>query len=360
MGFGPDATGAAARTASPKLLDCIGTPSREPRSHGRQLDAVGRHDRSMPRAVARRGLANDLAEDAAERPQAGEADVHADVGDAAVGLAQEEHRALHPPALQIPMRRLPEDGSEGADEVRLGDMRHRGHGTNIERLGVGAVHRVAGAQEAPVQILDVPAHRATLRHQGAGHQGKGSSPLPYARTVVDASSTSESSAPPAVVWRWSSAIFGALCSIPAVLVTTQNPSLGLALAIGVLAPVAVGVSGTRSSRVASLIVGVAIGLGLVVGSALSQEWWLAMGGVFVLCVAAAAASTRIRFGSLLLFLAVPMVGAGLSFLGDVRTAVDLAVLMVVGAIYGWLLSLIWPPDHRRPRPPRRRDPILPT
>src|SRR6266542_6668279 len=71
-------------------------PRRDPRPHGRQLDAVRRHDRSMPRAVARRGLPDDLPERAAEGPQAGEADVEADVGDAAVGLAQAQHRALPP------------------------------------------------------------------------------------------------------------------------------------------------------------------------------------------------------------------------------------------------------------------------
>ena len=63
------------------------------------------------------------------------------------------------------MRRLPKGGAEASDEVRLGDMRHRGHGADIEWLGVGAVHGVAGTQEAPVQVFDFPAHRATLRHQ---------------------------------------------------------------------------------------------------------------------------------------------------------------------------------------------------
>ena len=45
-------------------------------------------------------------------------------------------------------------------------MGHRGDSADIERLGVGAIHRIAGAQEAPVQILDVTAHGATLRHWG--------------------------------------------------------------------------------------------------------------------------------------------------------------------------------------------------
>ena len=66
------------------------------------------------------------------------------------------------------MRRLPEDRAEAAAEMGLGDMGHRGHGADVERLGVGAVHGVAGAQQAPVQILGFPAHAATLlRHDVA-------------------------------------------------------------------------------------------------------------------------------------------------------------------------------------------------
>src|ERR671913_215599 len=61
------------------------------RAHRRQLDAMGRDDRPVSRAIARRRLADDLAERAAERPEAGEADVEADVGDVSVRLAQEEH-----------------------------------------------------------------------------------------------------------------------------------------------------------------------------------------------------------------------------------------------------------------------------
>src|SRR5215212_7690220 len=73
-------------------------------------------------AVLARRAADDLAERAAERPQAGEADVEADLGDAAVGVAQQRHRALDAPALQIAVRRLAERLAEGADEVRLGDV----------------------------------------------------------------------------------------------------------------------------------------------------------------------------------------------------------------------------------------------
>ena len=151
--------------ASPKLLDFIALHRRH-RPHGRHLVAVGREHRPIPKPVFRRRLAHDLPERAAEGPQAVEADIEADVGHAAVGLAQPEHRAFDSPPLQVAVRRLTENGPEGTDEVRLGDVGHRGHCADVERLGVGAVHRVAGAQQAPVQILDFSAHGATLRRQG--------------------------------------------------------------------------------------------------------------------------------------------------------------------------------------------------
>ena len=54
-------------------------------------------------------------EGAAERAEAVEADVEADIGDAAIGRSQQEHRALDAPALQVAVRRL----AEGVAEVRI-------------------------------------------------------------------------------------------------------------------------------------------------------------------------------------------------------------------------------------------------
>src|SRR3954447_3110275 len=104
--------------------------------------------------------ADDRGEGAAERPEAGEADVEADVRDAVVGRAQQEHRPLDAAALEVAVRRLAERRSERADEVRLadvGDPRERG---DVEGLRVRAVHRVAGAQQAAVLLLDGAAHTA--------------------------------------------------------------------------------------------------------------------------------------------------------------------------------------------------------
>lgn len=152
---------------------------------------------------------------------------------------------------------------------------------------------------------------------------------------------------PAIAWRWSWALLGGLCSLPAALVALQNPAHGLALAFGALPAAAVGVQGTRRSRVTILIVGVCIGLGLVAGAALATHWFLAVGGVFVLCLGAAVLSAHSRIGLLLMMLAVPMVGGGLSFNGDVPAAAEAAALIALGGVCGWLLALCWPEQQAK-------------
>src|SRR4051794_4899877 len=59
-------------------------------------------------AVVRRRLADDLPERPAERSEAQEPNVEADLGDAVVGLPQHEHRPLNPSPLQVPVRCLAE------------------------------------------------------------------------------------------------------------------------------------------------------------------------------------------------------------------------------------------------------------
>jgi hypothetical protein len=159
--------------------------------------------------------------------------------------------------------------------------------------------------------------------------------------------------PPAgrpLVWSWSLALLGALCSVPAVIVTVSQPSRGLALAFGVLPAAAVGIQGARRRRYTTLIPGVAIGACLTLGAALATHAALAISGVFLLALGSAMLAPR-PAGRLLMVLALPMVGAGLSFT-DVATAAELAGLMVLGSVYGWLLTLAWPerPAHVRAPP----------
>src|SRR4051794_24365796 len=80
------------------------------RSRPRHLEAD--RDGVAPRAgaVGRRRTADDGGEGAAEGPEAGEADLEADLGDAQRAVAQQRHGALDPAPLQVAMRRLAEHG----------------------------------------------------------------------------------------------------------------------------------------------------------------------------------------------------------------------------------------------------------
>src|SRR5918994_2486232 len=108
--------------------------------------------------VHARWLADDLPEGAAEGTQTGEPDVEADLAHVAVRLPQEEHRSFHPATLEVAVRGLAERGAEGADEVRLGDVRDPRQGPDVERPREVPVHRVTGAQHAAIGILDGSTH----------------------------------------------------------------------------------------------------------------------------------------------------------------------------------------------------------
>src|SRR5436853_3840591 len=73
------------------------------------------HDRAAL-AVGRRRLANDCLKTAAERAQAVEAHVEADVGHASIGGTQQEHRPLDPAALEIAVWRLAKSRAKGPNE----------------------------------------------------------------------------------------------------------------------------------------------------------------------------------------------------------------------------------------------------
>src|SRR5215216_1378841 len=103
-----------------------------------------------PLAVVARGFTNHLTEGAAERPQALKSDVERDLGHGPVGLAQQRHRPLDPAALQVAVGRLAEGGAEAADEVGAREGDRAGQPLDVERVGVAAVHRVAGPKQPPV------------------------------------------------------------------------------------------------------------------------------------------------------------------------------------------------------------------
>lgn len=85
--------------------------------------------------------------------QAVEADIEADVRDTAPGRAQEEHRALDAPPLQIAMRRFAERRPERPDEMRLGHFGNPRQPWDAERLRKSTVHGIPGPEQPPITRL---------------------------------------------------------------------------------------------------------------------------------------------------------------------------------------------------------------
>src|ERR1700674_1063207 len=143
--------------------------SKTARSHPghREAGRDGKHELAI--AVFGRRIANDVGEGPAESAEAAKADVEADVSDAARCLPQQEHRPLHPPALQVAMRRLAESRAKGPYEMSLGNRRDLRQVGDVERLRVGAIHRVACSPHAAIELLSGPGHPTMLR--GGGTSG---------------------------------------------------------------------------------------------------------------------------------------------------------------------------------------------
>src|ERR1700682_3466456 len=121
----------------------------------------GQNDLLASAVFGRRHL-HDVAKRATEGTQAGEADLHADIGDASVGLSEHEHGPHDPPALKVAVGCLTERRLEGPDEMSLGHVRYLGEAGDIERISECAVDRVACAEHPAVQFLYGPAHCTIL------------------------------------------------------------------------------------------------------------------------------------------------------------------------------------------------------
>ncbi|HTH05037.1 MAG TPA: FUSC family protein [Ilumatobacteraceae bacterium] len=97
-----------------------------------------------------------------------------------------------------------------------------------------------------------------------------------------------------------------------------------------------------------VVAGVALGTGLLLGSVLTQLPALAVVALFAVAVAATQAARRMRIGGLLVFLVVPMVGAGLG-IDDVSEAMEAWLLISGGAVITWVVALAWPQESEQPR-----------
>ncbi|UYO97082.1 FUSC family protein [Microbacterium sp. M28] len=155
--------------------------------------------------------------------------------------------------------------------------------------------------------------------------------------------------PTGLTWQWSRFALGVVFALPGILVAPFSPTAGLALAIGVLPAAAFGLPSRRSRRAILPIVGVLSALGLLLGSVLTGVPPVAVASLLVMSIAASLSTRWGRVGQLLLVLVLPLVGIGLSF-PDLPTTTVMAGCIVVGSVYAWLVSLLWP-ERDEPLPP---------
>jgi hypothetical protein len=145
-----------------------------------------------------------------------------------------------------------------------------------------------------------------------------------------------------LAWDGASALRGLVYAIPAAVLLPIDQRLGLAVAVGVLPAAIAPLAPRRCGRVVLVVLGALIGLALLLGSVMAAlSPWVAVLGLFVLCVATAALVARRPRLRVLLVLGLPLVAVGFSYPGLPRSW-PLAVLLVTGAVYAWLVSLPWP------------------
>lgn len=176
-----------------------------------------------------------------------------------------------------------------------------------------------------------------------------------AATPPDAPSMPPLAARP-LAWSWRAAAHGAVLALPAVVAALVEPDAALPLALGVLPAAAFGLRGPRRQRALTLLVGGVAGVAILLGSLVAPVPALAVLVILALCVVVAvlvADPTR-RLAPVLLVLGLPLVGVGLSESPAIGLAT--AVLMLLGSVYAWLVSLIWPSREAPPRPPTRAVP----
>ncbi len=157
-------------------------------------------------------------------------------------------------------------------------------------------------------------------------------------------------------WRWDLALFGVVCAVPAVAVALVDPESGLAVALGALLAISVGIPPRRRRRIATLAAGVVVGVGFVVGSIVGPWAWIAVPALLIGTFGAVRMSEGAAVGRVVLFLGLPLFAAGFSFAGELATTATIAAVLAATCAFAWLVSLAWP-ERIEPAPPAQpREP----
>jgi hypothetical protein len=160
---------------------------------------------------------------------------------------------------------------------------------------------------------------------------------------------------PRIAWEWSRFGLGLVLAAPAAIVIAIDTQLGLGMAVGMLPAAASGLAPSRKARIVSFVLSVVAALSLAIGALLGVNAVVSVVGLFLLCLGASVAASRVRAGALALRLAVPLMGMGLSF--EVGSVLPVVGVMALSGLYAWLVSLLWP---ERPTPsPGSRPGSLP-
>ena len=143
-------------------------------------------------------------------------------------------------------------------------------------------------------------------------------------------------------WSWSTALRLAVATLlPVCLMLAGEVQLGLVMSIGLLPTALIPLAEKRKERVRLLVIGTVFGLAVVLGSLLSQNAFLAVGGIALFAFAASylTSTSRRMLGELAIALIVPVIAIGFSY-PDFQQALFIGGVMVVGSLWGLLVSLL--------------------
>lgn len=149
-----------------------------------------------------------------------------------------------------------------------------------------------------------------------------------------------------ISWSWSMLCLGIVLALPSAIVVPFDPAFGLALAVGTIPAAVNRLAPRRSGRWSTIVVGGLAGLALFLGSLLRQVPIVAVIVLFAVGVVAPLWAGRRRLGALVMALALPVMGIGLS-VSSPGGGIAIGGLMLAGSLYAWAVSLLWP---ERPAP----------
>lgn len=169
-------------------------------------------------------------------------------------------------------------------------------------------------------------------------------------------------APPLLVWHWLPAAVALVAVLPAMTVTAVvDVRSGAAMAVGMIPAVIVGLRPDRRARVMLLAAGVILGVPIVVGSAVAPWAVAAVATMLMLPIVATWAApslARPRISTMLIVVAPPLVGVGLSLDGW-TAGLAVAALFIGGSVVTFAVAMAVPTRLIGEPPPSAEPPVPP-